>query len=47
MDPLSTLPEVARAVVLEVATQDLLRHRRLSRRQAKGIAATMVRSLTN
>jgi SRSO17 transposase len=44
--PLPTLPEVARAVVLEVATQELLKHHRLSRRKARGIAATMVRSLT-
>jgi SRSO17 transposase len=44
--PLPTLPQAAHAVVLEVATQELLRHHRLSRRRAKGIAATMVRSLT-
>ncbi len=46
-DPLPTLPQVARAVVLEVATQDLLKHHRLTRRRAKSMATSMVRRLTD
>ncbi len=45
--PLPTLPEVARAVVVEVATQDLLKHHRLTRRRAKSMATSMVRRLTD
>lgn len=45
-DRLPTLPQTANALMLEVATQTLLKKHRLKRRQAKGIARTMLLELT-
>jgi len=44
--PLPTLPKTANAIVLEMATQQLLQRHRLTRRKARGIARTMLKGFT-